>query len=214
MTSTNLACPKCHYDLRGLTEPRCPECGQDLAITTPRGEAGLAFVACRIVALLLAVRAVVPFANGVFSILAAIFWRDSPPGVALQVAGIYLVSVIVMILPAALLWFAAGPIASRMLRHAETRSSMTFDAALLTDVAFKIIGVLLIVDAVPWTSTLIALTWSGQGVFTQSTFKEYVPPLLGSAIKVALGLWLVLGTHGILRLIDRIRTAGIEKPST
>jgi O-antigen/teichoic acid export membrane protein len=27
-------CPKCGYDLRGLTEPRCPECGTDCKVST------------------------------------------------------------------------------------------------------------------------------------------------------------------------------------
>src|SRR6185369_10322700 len=29
----DVACPLCHYNLRALTSPRCPECGRELRLT-------------------------------------------------------------------------------------------------------------------------------------------------------------------------------------
>ena len=29
-------CPRCHYNLRGLAEPRCPECGRGFDPSDPR----------------------------------------------------------------------------------------------------------------------------------------------------------------------------------
>ncbi|MEM9295949.1 MAG: hypothetical protein AAGA57_09120 [Planctomycetota bacterium] len=33
-----LTCPSCGYDLRGITQPQCPECGQPFVVTTLDGK--------------------------------------------------------------------------------------------------------------------------------------------------------------------------------
>jgi rubrerythrin len=32
---SGLDCPHCGYDLRGMTEPRCPECGRHFILVSP-----------------------------------------------------------------------------------------------------------------------------------------------------------------------------------
>lgn len=46
LASQDVACPGCGYNLRGLREPRCPECGEAIALRVglvdPRQGAGIA----------------------------------------------------------------------------------------------------------------------------------------------------------------------------
>lgn len=88
--------------------------------------------------------------------------------------------------------------------------SATFDLETVQILAFTIIGVLLIVNAVP--SLIPALTV--YAVLHEHNVGqvglESLSQLVDSAIRIILGLWLVLGSKGLVNLIKRIRTAGVK----
>ena len=65
----SLRCPKCDYDLKGLTEPRCPECGQELHVSTPGAERAIGIAVCRVVAIWLLCNGVLSLAGAVTSLV-------------------------------------------------------------------------------------------------------------------------------------------------
>ncbi len=56
----NFPCPRCHYNLRNLTQPTCPECKEDLRLSVGQNRVNLGWL-------------VVALAPGIFSGIAAFF---------------------------------------------------------------------------------------------------------------------------------------------
>lgn len=51
LADRDMACPGCRYNLRGLREPRCPECGADLVLRVSLAEPRLGVFIAMLVAL-------------------------------------------------------------------------------------------------------------------------------------------------------------------
>ena len=93
----------------------------------------------------------------------------------------------------------AGLVATFLMSETSTERGSNFKIEQVTTAAFIILGVLVLVKAIP---ELLATAFS-----EQFALRGRVLMLVGQkAIELALGAWLVFGSKGIARIIERIRS--------
>ena len=100
---------------------------------------------------------------------------------------------------AILVWRKAGWLADRMVAGIpETEASATtLTAADLQVVAFTVVGLVLLVRTIPRAATVLRRP-------------AEIAYLVSWLIQLALGVWLLLGSRGIVCVLRKIRTAGIR----
>ncbi|HWQ41826.1 MAG TPA: hypothetical protein VN456_07295 [Desulfosporosinus sp.] len=172
----------------------------------------IAFLACRIISVYLLAKWLGLFGSSVVTL----FYL--PPNTPTILGGV--VSMAFPVVIGILLWIFSAKLAGFMVKTPEgqeaemmsatSATSATFDLETVQILAFTIIGVLLIVNAVP--SLISALTV--YAVLPEHNVGqvglESLSRLVDSAIRIILGLWLVLRSKGLVNLIKKIRTAGVK----
>lgn len=166
----------------------------------------IAFLACRIISVYL-------LANwlGVFgsSVVTLFYYPLNTPGL---LSGV--VSMAIPVVIGVLVWIYSAKLAGFMVRSEEEEQagimSASFDLDTVQVLAFTIMGVFLIVNAVP--SLVAALT-----VYVVIPHPdlgqiglENLSRLVNSLIRIILGLGLVLGSQGLVAAIQKIRTIGVK----
>ncbi|HVS09668.1 MAG TPA: hypothetical protein VMS76_07310 [Planctomycetota bacterium] len=74
-----------------------------------------------------------------------------------------------------------------------------------------LIGVLDLVRSVPELVNFVGYAWSSAPeLYPVPLVDRFGTGLIASALRVTLGLWLVLGSRGIARVIGRLRGAGLQ----
>jgi hypothetical protein len=171
-------------------------------ITTPTGELGWAFLCCRLLALLFFVYSISLVVQMVVlgTYLSAAKGNFQMVWVSLVYASIAIASYLI---PGIYLWLRADRISARLVSpSASFRSLLPTDLILITDLAFKIIGVWVFIESIPLTGGLV-VTAMAEGVP-----RNFSAALIADLIKMTLALLLVLRTQGIIGLIHRVRSAG------
>lgn len=166
----------------------------------------IAFLACRIISVYL-------LANwlGLFgSSLASLFYLPlSMPGVLNGVVGMALPVVI-----GALLWIFSAKLAGSMVKPLESQEpemmTATFDLDTVQALAFTITGVFLLVNAFPSLVSTLSVYAVLPEPRMEQMWLEALRRLVDAVIRIILGLWLVLGSKGLVDLIKKIRTAGVK----
>ncbi|MDR3601136.1 MAG: hypothetical protein P4L49_11755 [Desulfosporosinus sp.] len=167
----------------------------------------IAFLACRIISVYLLAKWLGLFGSSVVSL----FYL--PPNMPTILGGV--VSMAFPVVVGILLWIFSAKLAGFMVKTPEDQDaemmSATFDLESVQILAFTIIGVLLIVNAVP--SLIPALTvYAVLPVHNVGQVGlESLSRLVDSAIRIILGLWLVLGSKGLVNLMKKIKTAGVRR---
>lgn len=121
-----------------------------------------------------------------------------------------LLAVFYQLIAAALLWFGAGPLASLILPQ---RTAAPEPApANLSDwygLAFAVVGLLITLNALP-ALLRIGLEMHGLKREFLEISSAHVATAAVVALQLALGLFALLGSHGLSRLIARLRTANFH----
>ncbi len=125
------------------------------------------------------------------------------------------VSMAVPVLFAILLWIYSDKLAGFMVKPKEKEESemmsVTFDLDSIQILAFTIIGVFLIVNAVP--SIISAITIFAvmpEPGLDHFGLRNICLMVVTPVIKIMMGLWLILGGRGLVNLIKKVRTVGVK----
>jgi len=166
----------------------------------------IAFLACRIISVYLLANWLGVFGSSVVSLF---YLPPNTTGILNGVVGMALPVVI-----GALLWIFSAKLAGFMVKPLEGQEpemmAAAFDLDTVQVLAFTITGVFLLVNTIP--SLVSALTV--YAVLPEPSmgqiWLETLRRLVDSVIRVILGLWLVLGSKGLVALIKKIRTVGVK----
>jgi hypothetical protein len=167
----------------------------------------IAFLACRILSVYILANWLGALAGSAVSLL------YFPPN-----GQIILSSVVSMALPVAigvLIWIFSGRLAALMVKPAagqagEEEPAGPVDWDTVQVVAFSITGVFFIVNAVPsLVSAFAVYTLLPQPNIGQAGLQN-ASRMAEAVIRILLGVWLVLGSKGLVKLLKKIRTAGVN----
>jgi len=210
MTTPNaqLPCPHCGYNLVGLTEPRCPECGGDVLLSSPSAESSLAVLALRLMAVWFLTTAVFDLGAILTQALLSglMFGRVSALGYALTLIGMLAVPFVLRLGLAWVLWSRARQIAKRINPSLPLPTKLSASHDTLLAVAIQAAGfVVLVLGAAELSSDL------SEGFSPAHADAEWtVWSSVASLVKIAAGLWMILGGRGIANAVGRLRHAGVK----
>jgi hypothetical protein len=92
------------------------------------------------------------------------------------------------------LWFLADKLAVLMIGDSRVTHIDTIDYKVLHNIAFSVVGIVLLAITIPEIIKYIVdyLSISGRVIM------RFTPDLIAKIVKLALGFWLVLGSKGIV----------------
>ena len=121
---------------------------------------------------------------------------------------------ILMIIMSILLWTFAGKIADRLIGPISAEGIMqNMDYNKIQYIAFCVAGILIICNSIPHLFSSIYQIVSipdPQLSIPERIYNGYLATFIGAVIQTILGLWLVIGTKGIINMIKKLRTAGLD----
>jgi hypothetical protein len=96
-------------------------------------------------------------------------------------------------------------IANRLVPEADTDISLNMDAKIVQNIAFCSIGLVILTDAIP-ELTQILTTYIMSGRFpSDGLINSFYGQLAAIIVQLFIGLFLVLGSNGIVNLVEKIR---------
>ena len=108
--------------------------------------------------------------------------------------------VVLLLLCGGLLWFIAPLLASSISRSTVSEDNSATSLLSIQMVAFSVIGLYMLADSLP---TLVRATiW--YFIMTGSR-SPLAGDIIGSLVKIVLGLWLLFGSRGIVKFISSMR---------
>lgn len=167
----------------------------------------IAFLACRIIGVYILTKWLGALCSSVVSL------SYLPPDTSTILNGV--VSMAFPVVIGVLVWIFSDKLSGFMVKSKEGQDaemmSVTFDLETVQIMALAITGVILIVNAVPsLISTLTVYAVSPGPNVNQVWLGQILSRLVDSSVRIILGLWLVLGSKGLVNYIKKIRTAGIR----
>jgi hypothetical protein len=125
------------------------------------------------------------------------------------------VPMIIMVVVSILLWTFAEKIANCLIGEVEDVGMVPkIDYDKVQYIGFCIAGILVIAKAIPdlfsGTYQLVAIA-KMQINNGNRLYSSYLVKVIGAGIQSLLGFWLVLGTKGIINMIKKLRTAGVNE---
>lgn len=177
----------------------------------------LARLSCKVLAVYTLVLAIQSLNH--FAILPVSVGDNFPAGVAaLMVMAAFMPSILLLAL-AAILWFRADRLAGHMAPGENTsweKPAVTGEDVQV--IAFSVVGVMVLAGAVPELFQLVsnlALQRSTQFQPFNETVSVYtVSRATGLAVRLAIGIWLLLGARGLAGLLKTLREAGLKRPGS
>jgi hypothetical protein len=157
-------------------------------------------VCCRMLAIALAVPAIEPIVSLVGGlILGPILGKSMTTPQGLQVIFIHAISALCWAVPAVVCWWQAPWLSKRIFKGISRDGGGPLFGNIAADQVLAVlliaVGVYEIADAIPWFARLI--DYLRYGILTQEE-RRY---MITSVLRIIVGLWLVLGTSGILKMI-------------
>ena len=177
-----------------VAQPGC------LAMNT-RSVGNLAF---RILALVAVLMAIGPGARALPTLVVKWPYDSYGGSPSLMLASI-LAPIILPLVFGAVLWFEAERLSGNADVDADAGTSPSIET--LQKLAFTCIGVYILALAIPDVAKVIYYYWqlSVPGGSQIGTGAERGAAIVGTAVEIAIGLWLVLGAGGLANLIHRLR---------
>lgn len=122
---------------------------------------------------------------------------------------------IFMMLISIFLWVYADKVAKLMAKETDTADLLQdIDYDRIQLIAFSFAGVLIAVQALSETTNLITqVTWlKAQQIMNTNDrmYITYIAKIIGEIVQLLLGLWLIIGTKGIMNGIKSLRTVGVH----
>ena len=129
------------------------------------------------------------------------------------------VSMMLLVVFSILLWIFADKISNSLV--GETQSGETFqvnDYDKLQGILFCFAGLLILGNAIPILFSsgfqlIFQLIFLGKefALYHTSEYIDIVVKIISSVIKFLLGIWLLVGNKGIVRMVRKLQTAGVKK---
>jgi len=170
----------------------------------------LAALACKVLALWILAKGVQDIVY-VLMILRDMVVDVGDYGIARTLLSIALFSLpgVVPIVFAVIVWKKADSLAGRMVEPDEGQPvSYEISGNGLLAIAIVAIGVALLVFAIP---DLVGAAWTWFAWSEASPWPRNPAPLLRAIAKMIVGLWLIVGTRRIVRVLAKVRTIGLDK---
>lgn len=118
--------------------------------------------------------------------------------------------VVFMLAISILLWVFAGKIAYCFVGKADdTDVTQEVDYDRIQSIGFCIVGVLVIANAIP--DLLSCIYQFIQLDYGDRLYGTYIEKVINSGLKTVIGIWLVVGTQGILNLLKKVQAAGNDE---
>jgi hypothetical protein len=121
--------------------------------------------------------------------------------------------VVLHILAGLFLWLGADNLARRMVKDADTVAQSVIGQEVQI-VAFSSLGLFTLLQAVPRVGQIVTNFYilSQQDALMRREFKGLTAPdIVGLLIQLALGLWLLFGTSGLVKMLQSFRSVGMDK---
>jgi len=179
----------------------------------------LASLACKVLAIWILAKGVAHLGN-IVAILVGMIEGTIGYGAwgsAGYIAG-FTLTMVTMLLPglvtvvfALIVWKKADSLAGRMVGP-DDGQPVSYDVSgegLLT-IAIVAIGVALVVFAIP---DIVGAAWAWFAWSDASPWPRNPGPLFRASAKLIMGLWLIVGTRRIVRVLAKVRTIGLDKGS-
>jgi len=135
----------------------------------------------------------------------------------LLIITVFMPTLIFLIL-AGLFWFKAGNIAGRMVSSGGDGAveNRLFNFKEVQILAFSVVGVLVLADALPvlavFSANLVMMLTSNPTFDLKKMIAlNFIPQGAGLAVRLAIGIWLLLGAKGLCVFLKNIREAGLVK---
>ncbi len=167
---------------------------------------GLAKVFIRIFSIFLMVKGLQTIAP----VLLVSFFQDTSQKTAVFYS---IPSLFIAIAFSLLLWFFADILASKIAGEDNGNHSVSIDYENIELAAFAIVGLVLLVDSISiFLQNIFAmLSTLRMAQFTYSpAILNNTSKLIESLVKAIFGIWLLIGSEGILRMINRARSIGLS----
>lgn len=164
----------------------------------------LPVVICRVLAIWMLAQGALQLTYIVIGSVAVIFDPPTRRNFSLAMWAPVAVPAIFWLLLALIVWWRAPWLARRISGGDSVPMPEIPGGDRLLTVALVVVGVLVLADAVPnlTSSIMIAFREKADRATTTALWNSTT---LGELLKLAVGLWLVLGTEGVARLIHRLR---------
>jgi hypothetical protein len=123
-----------------------------------------------------------------------------------------------MLLTAILLWIFADKLSKAIVKNMpENFESNDMDYNKIAIIAFTVVGLFVITKAVPEMVRLM-VTYNtvvdGQLNYRETQiYTDVIARIIGEAVRVGLGFWLLLGSKGIFRWVKALRNLGLDRIS-
>ena len=168
---------------------------------TPRSIAALAF---KVLALLAVLDAIGPGAK-VLPTMVLRWPYDSGGGSSALMALSLIAPIALPLLFGAALWIGADKLADQVSTAPTTETSPSLEA--MEQFAFSVLGVLIVALTIPNIATVFYYYWqlSLPGGVEVGSVVDRRAAVIGTAVQIALGVWLLFGSAGIANLLRRLR---------
>lgn len=148
--------------------------------------------------------------------MVAVLSQPSPAFIIYSIAGV--MPFIFLLILGFFLWNRAGYLAERMLPVEESVSGGSVaTGGEIEAIAFSAVGIYLLSNALPRLVEVVSgiiVFYSGQYPPSYEYFNySSISSLAGLTVKMTMGFWLILGSRGIVRLVGKLREAGLKKPN-
>ena len=121
--------------------------------------------------------------------------------------------VILNILAGLFLWLGADNLARRMAKDTDTVAQPVIGQEAQI-VAFSALGLFTLLQVIPRVGQIATNLYilSQQDAMIRREFKDLTAPnIVGVVIQLSLGLWLLFGASGLVKLLQSFRTVGMDK---
>jgi|GEM_PF-6184001 len=171
----------------------------------------LARMSIKLVALYYFMNYMVFAVSSIVSLLEIVRRPDEQADISILFATI---PMIIMVVISILLWIFADKLSDRLVGKVQyVEIAQDIDYEKVQYIAFCIAGILLIGKAMPdlFSSIYQIIIMTNSRISNGNRiYDAYLAKIIGSGIQCILGLWLVLGTGGIINTIKKLRTAGLN----
>lgn len=146
------------------------------------------------------------FINAIDRLSTAIYYAYRLSEIGVPAFIIYAAPVLLLALCGGLLWFIAPLLASSISKSTAPEDSAAASLLSIQAVAFSIVGLYMIADSLPRIvrSTIWHFTSASLSMGKSSPL---FGDIMGSLVQIAIGLWLLFGSRGIVNFIGSMRRA-------
>lgn len=169
----------------------------------------LAKIACRLFAIYTFIR----FVSYLPAIIYPLFMKNTNANVSITILPV-LPSLILSLAFSIILWTFSEKLSRLMVDDSNIQEETDIDYNKLQYIAFSVVGLVLVTLSIPnITSTLIEYIRMISMVEKSAHFSfiQYKAKLAGSIVQFIIGLWLLLGSKGILNGIKKLRKVGVKE---